>query len=154
MLGIDTILPFAKDIFDRIVKVTFAIILALIILAIIIGVVQLVNSVWALIRVSGVTGNFIGIIADILTLFVLVELSRSLVDYFESSRLRMTFIVDAAIVFLIRELMIGVFKHEIEPDMMYAYSAVLLVLGALRVASILLYQRERGMPNKRIESDA
>lgn len=143
-------IPSAKDLFDLVVKVTFGIILLLITLAIIIGVVQLVSSVWALIGISGVTGNFIGIIADVLTLFVLVELSRSLVDYFESSRLRMTFIVDASIVFLIRELMIDVFKHKIESDMMLSYSAILLVLGSLRVASILLYQRERAMAIKAV----
>ena len=100
-------------------------------------------SVWNLLAFEGITGKYIGLITDVLTLYVLIELSRSLVEYFNSHKLRLTFIVDAAIVFIIRELLILLFKHEAPPDMLYALAAVLLVLGALRVSSVLVYQREK-----------
>jgi uncharacterized membrane protein (DUF373 family) len=129
--------------FDRVVDIVFAIILLFIILAISIGTVQLLASVWSLLRFEGITGHYIDIIADVLTLYVLVELSRSLVEYFHTNRLRMTFIVDAAIVFIIREMLIALFKHEIKADMLYAFAAILFVLGALRIGSVLVYQRER-----------
>ncbi len=64
------------------------------------------ESVWTLFKMEGITGQYIGLIADVLTLYVLVELSRSIVDYFSSHKLRLTFIVDAAIIFVIRELLI------------------------------------------------
>ena len=73
----------------------------------------------------------------------MIELSRSLVDYFDSHRIRLTFIVDAAIVFIIREMLIGLFKHKIESLDLLALSAVLLVLGALRIASIVVHDREK-----------
>ncbi len=82
-----------------------------------------------------------------LTLYVLVELSRSLVEYFSTNKLRLTFIVDAAIVFVIREMMITLFKHEFDPSMLYAFSAFLVVLGALRTVAVLMYQRERKITN-------
>ena len=127
------------------VNIVFGIILVVIVLGIGIGAVQLIESIWVLFRFEGITGQYIDIIADVLTLYVLVELSRSLVEYFSSSRLRLTYIADAAIIFVIREVLIGLFKHEIKPELLYAVSVFLLVLGALRIASIVVYQREKQM---------
>ena len=52
-------------------------------------------------------------------------------------------ILDAAIIFIIRELLIGLFKHNLEPEMLYALSAFLFVIGALRIASIVVYLKEK-----------
>ena len=130
-----------RTIFDRIVGFVFGIILVFIILAIAIGTVQLFVTVWELLAFEGITGNYIGIITDVLTVYVLIELSRSLVEYFSTSKLRLTFIVAAAIVFIIRELLIMLFKNETEPPMLFAFASLLLVLGTLRVCSVLIYQR-------------
>ncbi len=91
------------------------------------------------------TGSNVPIISDVLTLFILVELSRSLVDYFDANRLRLTFIIDAGIVFVLREVMIKLFEHKISVEEILALSALLLVLGGLRVASVLLFHREKRM---------
>ena len=134
-----------KKIFDKSVDIVFSIILVFIILSIIIGTIQLFVSVWNLLAFEGITGKYIGLITDVLTLYVLIELSRSLVEYFNSQKLRLTFIVDAAIVFIIRELLIMLFKHEAPPDTLYAFAALLLVLGALRISSVMVYQREKAI---------
>ena len=131
--------------FDKVTDIVFGIILIFIILAISIGAIQLFISVWSLLKLEGITGHYIDLISDILTLYVLVELARSLVEYFNSHKLRLTFIVDAAIVFIIRELLIAIFKHEVETNMIYAFSSVILVLGLLRTGSILVYHYERNM---------
>lgn len=96
-----------------------------------------------MIKVEGITGLYIDLIADVLTLYILVELSRSLIEYFSSHKLRLTFIVDAAIIFVIREILIALFKHKIEPDMLYALTAFLFVPGALRTATIIVYRQEK-----------
>jgi len=132
-----------KSLFDRVVDFVFGIILLIIIFGIGIGTAQLFVSLWELFAFEGITGKYINIIADVLTLYVLIELSRSLVEYFHSHRLRLTFIVDAAIVFVIREILIGLFKHEIKPEMLYALSVFILVLGALRIGSVLVFQQEK-----------
>ncbi len=134
-----------KKIFDTTITFVFGIILVFITLGIILGTIQLFDSVWLLFKMEGISGHYIDVIADVLTLYVLVELSRSLVEYFTSHKLRLTFIVDAAIIFIIREILIGLFKHKIEPDMLYALSVFLLVLGILRTAAILVYQREKAL---------
>ena len=102
-------------------------------------------STWKLFAFEGIRGQYIDLIADVLTLYVLIELSRSLVEYFTSHRLRLTFIADAAIVFVIREVLIALFQHELKPEMLYALSLFLFVLGALRIGSVIVYQREKRM---------
>ncbi|MCF2949202.1 phosphate-starvation-inducible PsiE family protein [Paraglaciecola aquimarina] len=134
-----------KPLFEKVVDLVFGIILLFIILAIAIGAIQLFVDVWDLLSLKGITGQYINMITDVLTLYVMVELSRSLIEYFETHKLRLTFIIDAAIVFIVRELLIGLFKHEMKPDMIYAISTILFVLGALRIAAIVVYQREKQM---------
>lgn len=132
-----------KIYFDTIVDAVFGVILVFIIIGIVVGTFQLFFTTRELFSLEGITGHYIDIIADVLTLYVLIELSRSLVEYFHSHKLRLTFIVDAAIVFVLREILIALFKHELKPEMIYAFSVFLFVLGALRVSSILLYRREK-----------
>ena len=134
-----------KPYFDKAVDGVFGIILVFVIVAIAIGTAQLFITTWKLLAFEGITGHYINLIADVLTLYVLIELSRSLVEYFDTNKLRLTFIADAAIVFVLREILIGLFKHELEAEMLYALSLLLLVLGALRISSILVYQREKSI---------
>ncbi|MDH5357474.1 MAG: phosphate-starvation-inducible PsiE family protein [Gammaproteobacteria bacterium] len=133
----------AKGVFDKTIDVVFSVILAFIVLGIVIGTAQLFVTTWKLFAFEGISEHYINLIADVLTLYVLIELSRSLVEYFSTQKLRLTFIIDAAIVFVIREILIALFKHEVEPEMLYAFSVFLFVLGALRIGSILVNQRER-----------
>ena len=106
-------------------------------LDILIGTGKLFLQLGALFADGKITGSYLQLIADVLSLFILVELSRSMVDYSDAHRLRMTFIVDAGIVFVLREIMIGLFQHKSTPVEIYALSALLFVLGALRIASAL-----------------
>jgi uncharacterized membrane protein (DUF373 family) len=128
--------------FDRLTGIVFGVILVFIMLGMVIGTTRLFLSVVELISQPGVAERYLAMVSDILTLFVLVELSRSLVEYFDTLRLRLTFIVDAAIVFLLREVMIQTYEHKFEPADIYAMSVLLFVLGALRIASVMVFQRE------------
>lgn len=132
-----------RNLFNRTIELVFGLILLFLVLGISIGVIQLVVTLWELLKFRGITGHYIDIITDVLTLYVLVELSRSLVEYFYSHKLRLTFIVDAGIVFVLREVLIGLFKHSLPESMIYALSTLLLVLGLLRIGSIIVYQREK-----------
>lgn len=129
--------------FNKVVGIVFGFMLLFITLGIIIGVIRLFMYTGDLIMEKELTLQYSKIISDVLTLFILVELSRSLVEYFNTQRLRMTFIVDAAIVFVLREIMIKLFEHKVTPEEIYALSALLLVLTVLRIGSVLMYQRER-----------
>ncbi len=140
-----------RVIFNRVVDVVFSVILLFLVVGLGVGALQLFVNVWELFAFQGITGHYIGLIADVLTLYVLIELSRSLIEYFDTRKLRLTFIVDGAIVFIIREILIMLFKHELKPEMLYALSLLLLVLGALRISSTLVYQREKALLRDAVE---
>lgn len=131
--------------FDMMIRVLFGMILLFMMIGIVIGVTRLFFNLGNLLISGDITHRYIQIISEVLTMFILVELSRSLMDYFTAHRLRMTFIVDAGIVYVLREIMINLFEHKISNEEIYALTALLLVLGALRIGSILVYQREKIM---------
>lgn len=132
-----------KWVFDRVIHGVFAVILALITASVIIGALHLFYKLGLLILHPTVPDRYMAMITSTLTLFILIELSRSLVGYFDTQRLRLTFIADAAIVFVLREIMIDLFMHKLPAGDIYAYSALLFVLSALRISSVLVNQRER-----------
>lgn len=125
--------------FNSLTSLVFAVILLFLMIGILIGTGKLFLQLGGLLSDGKITGSYLNIIADVLSLFILIELSRSLVDYFEVNRLRLTFIVDAGIVFVLREIMIQLFQHKLPPQEIYALSVLLLVLGMLRIASTIVH---------------
>lgn len=132
-----------KRVFEISVEIVFGIILLFIVLSISIGAIQLFRDLLALLTTKGMTEHYINLISDVLTLYVLVELSRSLLEYFNTQKFRLLFIVDAALIFIVREILIGLFKHTLQPDMIYALAILLLVLGIIRLGCIVTHQREK-----------
>jgi uncharacterized membrane protein (DUF373 family) len=128
------------NVFHRIIDAIFGVILLMITFGIMIGVLHLFKTVGVLLVHKELTQDFQSIISELLTLFILVELIRSIVDYFTSRQLRITFIVDATIVFILREIMIDLFETKMNPDQIYAMSVLLLALSVLRFGSIWLYR--------------
>ncbi len=130
-----------QQIFDAVTKVVFAVILIFLTIGIIIGTGHLFLILFELVQATNITSAFREIISQVLSLFILIELSRSLAEFFRVNRLRLTFIVDAVIVFVLRDIMIEMFEHRLVVDRMYALSVLLFVLGMLRIGSVLVYQR-------------
>ncbi|MFP5344129.1 MAG: phosphate-starvation-inducible PsiE family protein, partial [Gammaproteobacteria bacterium] len=131
--------------FEKVTGWVLSVMLVFITFGIIIGVLRLFLNLGDLVFNEDITRQYQRLISDVLTLFILIELSRSLADYFTTHRLRMTFIVDAGIVFILREIMIKIFEHKITTDEVYALSVLLFVLGALRIGSITVFQSEKKM---------
>jgi uncharacterized membrane protein (DUF373 family) len=125
--------------FNKVTGYIFAIILLFTTLALLIGAFRLFYSLFELFSKSGVTGNYMYIFSDVLTLVILLELSRSLFQYFMDHTLRLPVIIDAGIVFVLRDVMIGLFEHKLEPDHIYAFSVLLLVLGLIRIGFAFYY---------------
>jgi len=128
--------------FNRVIAGIFGLMMVVIILVLVIGVADLFVDMRDLVVEHKIRSGYLEIIYDVLTLFVMIELLRSLAEYFNSKRLRMTFIADAAIVFVLREVMIKLFEGKADPGQIYAMSALIVALTVLRVGSVLLYQRD------------
>ena len=88
-----------------------------------------------MVTVGHLTVTCLNTISDVLSRFILIELSRFLADYFDNNRLRLAYIVDAGIVFVVREIMIKLFQ-----DKLLVEHIMHSVLGVLRVGSVLLYE--------------
>jgi len=106
------------------------------IVALMMGVARVLVDLVHIYRSPTIAEGFDRIVADILSMFVVVELLKSVVEYFEVHRLKLTFVIDAAVVFLLREVMIGVYRHTLDGGQLTAMAALLLVLGVFRVAAV------------------
>jgi len=130
-----------NKLFNRTIDTVFAVILFFITLTMIIGVVRLFYRIGELFQESGITGSYLYIFSDVLTLYILIELSRALVEYFTEHKLRLTPIIDAGIVFILRHIMIELFDHKLQNESIYALSVLLLALAAIRVTTSINFER-------------
>ena len=106
------------------------------IIALMMGISRVFLDLWAVYHSTSISAGFDLLVTDILSMFVVIELLKSIVEYFEVHRLKLTFVIDAAVVFLLREVMIGVYRHALDAGQLGAIAALLLVLGALRIAAV------------------
>lgn len=132
-----------RNLYKRTIDIVFAVILMFVTLTMIIGVVRLFYRVNDLLHEGGITGNYLYVFTDVLTLFILIELSRSLFEYFTTHALRLPPIIDAGIVFVLRHIMIDLFNHKLDTDSIYGLSVLLLSLTAVRVSASIDYKREK-----------
>ena len=106
------------------------------IVALMMGVARVFLDLWHVFKSPDIGAGFDTVVTDILSMFVVIELLKSLVEYFEVHRLKLTFILDAAVVFLLREVMIGLYRHTMDGALLAGVAALLAVLGAFRVVAV------------------
>ncbi len=76
-------------------------------------------------------------VEEVLNLFVLIEFFRGAMSYFDFERIKLSYITDAALVFVLREVMISTFYHKLEFKMAIAYSAVMFAIVGIRTFTII-----------------
>ncbi len=76
------------------------------------------------------------LVTSILSVFVLIELFRSFTDYLEFHRIRLRVLTEVAIVFILRDIFIGLYNHTLLWQDLLALGFLLAVLIAGRVAAI------------------
>ncbi|WP_048194840.1 phosphate-starvation-inducible PsiE family protein [Methanococcoides methylutens] len=128
------------DIFDNIIRHVTTVILYILILALIVGVVKILASL-VLIILATLGGdfleiNFTNVVFSVLTVFVLIDLFKTFTDYREHEQVRLTYITDATILIVMREVAAGIYAQKIEYEFLLSLAAVLVVLGAIRVLAI------------------
>ncbi len=134
--------------FGRAVDLIVKLLLPLAVIALMMGIARVVLDLGSVWRTPSIASAFDVLVTDILSMFVVIELLKSIVDYFEVHRLKITFILDAALVFVLREAMIGLYGHALHAPETCALALLLLVLGALRIAAV------RFSPERRIHPAA
>ncbi len=76
-------------------------------------------------------------VVSVLNLFILIEFFRGILSYFEFDRLKLSYITDAVLVFVLREIMITLFYKHMNLNLSISYSVIILALVVLRTLSII-----------------
>jgi len=84
-----------------------------------------------------ITEGFNSLLTDILSMFVVMELFRTILEYFEIHRLRITSIIDGALVFILREIMVGIYQHNMSANETISLVVLLLVMRVIRTLAIV-----------------
>ena len=77
-------------------------------------------------------------VTDILTFLVMIELFRSFVEYLKVRRIRLHSMIDPAIIFIIRELIVMLYSHtSLTGSALFGFAALLFSLGAVRTLAVI-----------------
>jgi len=133
--------------FGKIVDNMIKLLIPFVILALLMGIARLVLDLRSVFGSQSIGAAFDMMVTNILSMFIIIELLRSVIEYFSVHRLKITFITDAALVFVLREVMVGLYEHTLQTSMIFALAALILVIGCLRTLAVVF------SPKKYLESE-
>jgi len=133
----------ALTFFNRVMDLFFKSLIFFVVVILGMGLFRLFWEVWKIMSGHDLKEALSFAVTSLLTFFIILELFKSLIDYFREHRLKLTFIVDATLVFILREIMIGLYQHQSSPLQLAALAFVTLVLGVLRTLAIVYSPMER-----------
>ncbi|HEX9879984.1 MAG TPA: phosphate-starvation-inducible PsiE family protein [Candidatus Binatia bacterium] len=130
-------------VFGRVMDLFFHLLILFVVLVLGIGLFRLFLETWEILEREDLKEAFGFTVTNLLTFFIVLELFKSLVEYFKMHRLRLTFVVDATLVFILREVMIGLYQHQSSPLQLGALAFLTLVLALLRTLAIVYSPMEQ-----------
>jgi uncharacterized membrane protein (DUF373 family) len=123
--------------FKKVVDVLIRMMIPLVILALMLGMAKIFLDLKGVFLRPSITEGFNSLLTDIFSMFVVIELFRTILEYFEIHRLRITFIIDGALVFILREIMVGIYQHKMGAIETISLAVLLLVIGVIRTLAIV-----------------
>ena len=123
--------------FKKFIDLMIKCMIPLVIVALLMGIARVIIDLRMVFGSPTVAQAFDRMITNILSLFVVIELLKSILEYFEHHRIKLTFITDASLVFVLREIMIGLFQHSMQARDVLALSVLILVIGGVRTLAVL-----------------
>ena len=123
-------------IFKRATNAIIVFTLYILLFALLVGVVQIVLTIPGLLTTDGLDKVFYQIVTESLNLFIVIEFFKTLHDYSQYERIKLTYIIDATILIVLREISVGLFTRDLDYMMILALSALLTVMGAVRVMAV------------------
>lgn len=136
----------ATRLFRRMADWTVKVLVPVAIVALMMAVARVLIDLWRAWESPSIAAGFDLLVTDILSAFVVIELLKSIVEYFDAHRLKIVLILDAAMVFLLREAMIGIYRHALTAGEVAALAGLLAVVGAFRVGAARLLPEEGAAP--------
>lgn len=123
--------------FRKVIDIIVTLMIPLVILALMIGIARIFLDLRAVFKSPTIAIGFDIMVTNILSMFVVMELLKGIIEYFEIHRVKITFITDAAMVFILREIMIGIYEHTMGWTEILSISGLLIVVGGIRTMAIV-----------------
>lgn len=123
--------------FKKVIDIIVKLMIPLVILTLMIGIARIFLDLREVFKSSTIAGGFDIMVTNILSMFVIIELLKGIIEYFEIHRVKITFITDATLVFILREVMIGIYQHKMGWTEIVSISALLIVVGGIRTMAIV-----------------
>ncbi len=128
---------FFKKVTDSIVTI----ILYVLLLVLIAGMLRILLDL-RYVAIDSLEGGFNKVVTNVLTLFIVIEFFKTFADYSKHERIKLTDITDVTILIAMREVTAGLYSKSFGYETIFGLSALLLVLGVIRVLAVR-YSPER-----------
>ncbi|MCE8426105.1 MAG: phosphate-starvation-inducible PsiE family protein [Candidatus Methanoperedens sp.] len=128
-------------IFKKITDSIVIIILYVLLLTLIAGTLRILLDIRYVV-IDSVEGGFNKVVTNVLTLFIVIEFFKTFADYSRLERIKLTDITDVTILIAMREVTVGLYSKSFGYETLFALSALLLVLGVIRLLAVR-YSPER-----------
>ena len=129
-----------NKIFKTIIDLVTLIILYILLLALLVGVINILLNIKSIIF-GTLGGGFGQIVSGVLTIFVLIDLFKTFVDFREHEEIRITYVTDATILIVMREIAGGLYAQRYDSQFILGLSALLLILGIVKALAIKYPQK-------------
>ncbi len=126
-----------QKIFDQTVKYIINVLIIFIIAVLVVGLFKTLFTLKSLFTGDSIDLHLSHIVADILSFLVMIELFRSFVDYFKAKRIRLHSMIDPAIIFVVREVIVKLYTHDVNFEKsIFGFSFLLFSLGIIRTLAV------------------
>jgi len=105
-------IPTMNSVFNLAIKSIVIILTVFIIAVLVVGLFNTILEIKEFLFTKSIGQSFNVIVVNILTFLVILELFRSFVVYFETHRFRLNTMIDPAIIFVIRELIVKLYGEQ------------------------------------------
>jgi len=121
---------------DLILWISATIIYGLLIIGLILAVIGILMYMPHLMDFNLLEQTLQQFIADVLNLIIILELMALVTMYYSKERVKLEYALDAAIIFLVREIIINVYSGSFSWDSLAGYIALILTLFLVRTLAI------------------
>ena len=127
-----------STIFNKVLKYIINILIIYIIIILILNLGKTLYTIKMFFKGDQIEVNLSMAITDILSFLVMIELFRSFVEYFKAKRMRLHSMIDPAIIFIVRELILQLYVHDkMVNSTLIGFGILLLCLGIVRSLALL-----------------
>jgi len=144
----DSIKDFSEICFETLCRTLLSLLLIVLLAGMAFGILRagfdLLAEPAALFTVSGLHNTIKELIINVLMVLAVLELFRTVKAYFTEGRIRVTYIIDTALVVVITEVM-GFWYREVEVARVALVIALMIALMGIRVMAIRFSPRRRDL---------